>query len=62
MIYQKPSIRTVKISAPPLAANFSPPPISIVPPRGDHVQASKRVKEEEGGESLANASDGPVDG
>lgn len=35
MFYHKPIIRVVQISAPPLSANFSPPPISIVPPRRD---------------------------
>lgn len=31
MIYKKPTVVTVQISAPPLSANFAPPPISRVP-------------------------------
>lgn len=30
MIYNKPTIITVQISAPPLSSNFAPPPISMV--------------------------------
>ncbi len=33
MIYIKPTVKTIQISAPPLAANFAPPPISVVPVR-----------------------------
>ncbi len=33
MKYSKPIVKTIQISAPPLAANFAPPPISVVPVR-----------------------------
>lgn len=60
MIYCKPVISVVSVSAPPLSANFSPPPISIVPPRRD-LEDEVKQNPIEGGRSAIGCIDGSAD-